>query len=58
MTPEEFRAIRASLGLSQAALARLLVRDTQTIFRYEKGEHPIPAVVARAMRALATDRSA
>jgi transcriptional regulator with XRE-family HTH domain len=58
MTPEEFRAIRASLGLSQAALARLLVRDVMTLSRYERGLHPIPAVVARAMRALATDRSA
>jgi len=52
MTPDEFRAIRKSLGLTQEALAERLGQHRITISRYERGREPIPPVVALAMQAL------
>jgi transcriptional regulator with XRE-family HTH domain len=42
MTPEEFRAARAALGLSQAKMAQRLGVEGNTVWRWEKGTHPIP----------------
>jgi transcriptional regulator with XRE-family HTH domain len=55
MAPDEFRRLRQSLGLSQAALGRVLGLDARTIRRYEQppGEasarapHPAAAVALR-----------
>ncbi|KKL62126.1 hypothetical protein LCGC14_2188280 [marine sediment metagenome] len=51
MSPEQFRAGRKQLGLSQNALARLFrVFDGRTVRRWECGERDIPgpAVVLMA----------
>jgi DNA-binding transcriptional regulator YiaG len=58
MSAEEFKRIRAALGLSLTELAVLLTRDRITLWRWSKGLHPIPNNAARAIRALASERSA
>ena len=50
MTPEEFRAARAALGLSQAKLAAQLGVEENTIWRWEKGYHPVPKWAAIAIK--------
>lgn len=51
MTADEFRAILARLGLSQAAAARRLVRAPRTINRWYHGQAPIGVIPAAAIRA-------
>lgn len=41
MTPAEFKAARAALGLTASQLARCLQVDLRTIYRYERAEIPI-----------------
>lgn len=59
MTPAEFRAARAALGMTQAELARALELTVRTIKGYERGAWddsrpaPIPRTVALALEALA-----
>jgi len=50
MTPAEFRAIRESLGLTQAELGERLNRHWVTISRYESGALAIPSELAQLMR--------
>ena len=51
MTPQEFRAAREQLGLSKAALARILgVSSGRTVAMWEHGERPVTGPVALAMR--------
>lgn len=45
MTPHEMKQIRAQLGISQAALGRLLRLDVRTIRRYEAGSRTPPGPV-------------
>lgn len=46
MTPEEFRAARLELGLSQSEMASDLgVFDARTVRRWEAGERRIPGEI-------------
>jgi DNA-binding transcriptional regulator YiaG len=49
MTPTELKAIRAKLGLSQAALAELLGVKRNTVVRWEMGKHPMPELAVRLL---------
>ena len=51
MTPEQYRAALAALGLSQVEAARLLAADARTSRRWALGERPVPALVANLLRA-------
>lgn len=57
MTPDEFRAIRDSLGLTRAELASALgitgKRPQAGIENWEAGRAPIPPIAETAMRAIA-----
>ena len=55
MTPDEFRALRKRLGLTQAQLAApaALGMSRDQILRYETGRAPIPRVVELAIHHLA-----
>lgn len=59
MTPSDFQAYRAVLGLSQPTLARLLgisgAHAVRTVRRYELGERGISFEVAYLLEWLATD---
>lgn len=48
----EFRFLRHELDLSQAALAKLLGNDAQSIALWEKGRVKVPAWADRLLRAL------
>jgi len=55
MTPEQFRAARQSLGLSQHALAEALGMGRwawQTISKWENGRSPVPADMPAKLAAL------
>jgi transcriptional regulator with XRE-family HTH domain len=52
MTPSELVAARTSLGLGQAALARALGMSTTAVWRWEKGERPIPPWLELALDGL------
>lgn len=54
MTPSEFRTIRETLGLTQAALAPLLgYADKSKVSNIETGCRPCPWHIARLMRCYA-----
>jgi len=53
MSPAEYRAVRKSLGLSQAKLAELLELRRSTICRRERGIHPISEEAVCAIRWIA-----
>jgi HTH-type transcriptional regulator / antitoxin MqsA len=53
LTPDEIRAIRASLGLTQAGFERLLGTGPKTVVRWEKGTVFQSATADRLMRLLA-----
>lgn len=46
MTPEQFKEIRANLGLSQQAMADRLKVHRVTVARWETGKRAIPNTVA------------
>jgi transcriptional regulator with XRE-family HTH domain len=52
MQPEEFRAIREMLGLTQAELGELLAIGPQVVYRKEAGKSFIDPPTALAMRGL------
>ncbi len=58
MTPAEFAAIRGELGLSQAALARVLDVARITVLRWENGLAPIPHTVDLAIDNIRRHRAA
>jgi len=66
MTSEEFKDIRTYLtarkfkGMkwTQEATALELVRDKQTVYRYEKGESEIPPLVADKMKSFLREAAA
>lgn len=49
MTPAQFRAALAALGLSQVGAAHLLGYDPRTARRWASGELVVPKVVALAL---------
>ena len=54
MTPEQLRAARKKIGLTQAALAEAVGVHRETINRYERGVLPIHSTVVLAVRHLET----
>lgn len=58
MTPDEFAAARAALGMTQAQLAAALESDLRTVRRWEAGERAIPGPVRVALRCIARLRAA
>lgn len=51
MTPAQFKAVRAKLGLTQAAMAPYLgIGYAENISRMENGRRPIPWHIAQLMR--------
>jgi DNA-binding transcriptional regulator YiaG len=52
MEPEEVRAIRKRLGLTQAALAAKLGVQREAVARWEIGTRPVTGPVALAIRSL------
>lgn len=58
MTPQQFRAARNALGLSQHAMAREMLMGEhgwQTIFRWEKGTSKVPGPAEYAIRRMMDD---
>ena len=53
MNPNQYRAIRKSLGLTQTELGQKLGVSRDTIHRRETGDAPITPEAAMAMRKLA-----
>ncbi len=53
MTPDEYRATLASLGLSQAGAARLLGVQVRTSERWASGASEVPPPVERLLWLLA-----
>jgi len=49
MTPDELKAARLAMGLSQAKLAKELGVDRQAVYRWEKGLHPISQTISILM---------
>ena len=52
MTGAELRAARARLGLTQAALAKLLRVAPNTVARWERGERAVPGPAIAAIQML------
>ena len=58
MTPEHFRTIRTSLGLSLAQLAAIIrIEDIRTIRRYERGERSVSGPITVLMEMLEEAKS-
>lgn len=51
MTPDQLKAAMTELGLSTAALARLLEVDQTTIWRWRTGKSPMPKMAELLIRA-------
>ena len=49
MTPNQFRTARLAKGMTQAKAAAYLGTARNTVSRYERGERPIPPLVAIRM---------
>jgi transcriptional regulator with XRE-family HTH domain len=47
VTAAQFTSALASLGLTQAGAARMLGVDKSAVFRWTKGDRPVPPPVAR-----------
>ena len=52
MTPDQFRAALADLGLSQAGFARLAMVDARTVRRWCDGTRAVPGPVVALLRIL------
>ncbi len=53
---QEIRFLRTELGMTQAELAKLLHRDTQSVGRWERNECPIEPTQDMALRQIARDK--
>lgn len=56
MTPDDLRAIRRALGLSQEGLAAAVGVHRVTVARWELGTHHVPPPVERLMRRLLAEQ--
>lgn len=56
MTPEELRAAREALRLSQIDLARRLGVAANTVNRWEAGTRSIPTYLQLTLRGIAAER--
>ena len=50
MTPSDFRAALADLGLSQAGFARIALVDARTVRRWCDGTRAVPGPVVALLR--------
>jgi len=50
LQPKEIRFLRTELGMTQAELAAIVGRDTQTIGRWERGESPVEQTAEMVIR--------
>ena len=50
MTPDQFRAALAGLGISQAGFARLAMVDARTVRRWCDGTRAVPGPVVALLR--------
>jgi DNA-binding transcriptional regulator YiaG len=50
MTPDQFRAALADLGLSQAGFARMAMVDARTVRRWCDGTRAVPGPVVALLR--------
>jgi DNA-binding transcriptional regulator YiaG len=50
MTPDQFRAVLADLGLSQAGFARFAMVDARTVRRWCDGTRAVPGPVVALLR--------
>jgi DNA-binding transcriptional regulator YiaG len=53
---KELRFLRTEIGMTQAEMAKIVHRDTQTIGRWERGETPIEPASEALVRILAQER--
>lgn len=58
MTAEELKKILKDMDMSQGELARELGVRPETIYRWCKGRHPIPATAARVIDSLVKEKKA
>lgn len=49
MTKDDFKNIRAKLGLTQQAMADAMYSDLRTVQRWEYGDRDIPGPVIKAL---------
>jgi DNA-binding transcriptional regulator YiaG len=56
MSGKELRFLRTEMGMTQAELAQLVHRDSQSIGRWEKGQNPIEGTAETVIRTLAIQR--
>lgn len=52
MTPDQFRAALADLGITQAGFARLAMVDARTVRRWCDGTRAVPGPVVALLRIL------
>lgn len=55
LDPKEIRFLRTELGLTQAELAQVVHKDTQTIGRWERGETPVDGSSETVLRKMALE---
>ena len=55
MTPDQFRAALADLGLSQVGFARLALVDARTVRRWCDGTRAVPGPVVALLRMMILD---
>jgi DNA-binding transcriptional regulator YiaG len=55
MTPEQLKARRARLGLTQTALAEKIGVTWSTVARWETDQRPIPAIAVRLLDCMARE---
>ena len=53
MTPDQFRAALAGLGLTQAGFARIALVDARTVRRWCEGSRAVPGPVVALLRLMA-----
>ena len=56
MTPDELKAARAALGLTQVGLAAVFGVHKDTVARWEQGRYPVPHWLHVALRSLQKPR--
>lgn len=56
MKPEQFKALQAGLGYTNAGLAELLGCSLSTVTKYRNGSQPIPKDTRMALQLLASIR--
>jgi len=53
MTPDQFRAALAGLGMTQSGFARVALVDARTVRRWALGEREVPGPVVALLKLMA-----